>query len=187
MSPLTPWCTDVHAIAQLASAQETVSWLLEAGSITARLRLHWPALVVDVLNEGIGTPAPDEGERLCSGTDAACWVREVQLHSQGKALVHARTVIPGWKDHNPWNRVSTLGHRPLGELLFREAELKRLPLEFALTHQQGAIDPLNTLAAPSRRRVFLRDGAPLLLTEAFDLLAAPVIEPDNVPITATAR
>lgn len=187
MSPITPWCTDVYAIAKLESAQETVSWLLEVASITARLRLHLPALVVDVLDEGIGTPAPDERERLALGTDAACWVREVQLHSQGKALVHARTVIPGWNDHNPWQRVSTLGQRPLGELLFSLPELQRLPLEFALTCQQGAKDQVSALAAPSRRRVFLHDGAPLLLTEAFDLLAAPVIETDNVAITATAR
>lgn len=187
MIPISPWCTDVHVIAKLASAEETVSWLLEVGSITARLRLHWPALVVDVLDEGIGTPAPDERERLAVGTEDACWVREVQLHSHGKALVHARTVVPGWNDYNPWNRVSTLGQRPLGELLFSLPELQRLPLEFALTCQQSAKDQVSALTMPSRRRVFLHDGAPLLLTEAFDLLAAPVIETDKVAITATTR
>ena len=39
MRPITPWCTDVHAIAKLAAPQETVSWLLEVGSITASVRL----------------------------------------------------------------------------------------------------------------------------------------------------
>lgn len=186
MSPITPWSTDVHAIAKLAASQETVSWLLEVGSITARLHLHWPALVVHVLDEGIRPPTSDESKRLNLGTDAVCWVREVQLHSQGTALVHARTVIPDWGYHNPWNKVSTLGQRPLGELLFSLPKLQRSPLEFAWTCQQCATGCASTMAAPSRRRVFLQDGAPLLLTEAFDLLATSVNLTDKEAVAATA-
>lgn len=174
MSPITPWCPQVHRLAPLANAQDALSWLLEVGSITARLRLHWPTLQVDVLDEGVRTPALHERERLNLGGNAVCWVREVQLHAQGQALVHARTVIPGWNSGNPWVKVAALGRRPLGELLFSLPRLDRSPLEFAWTAPPTTAGGAGPLARPSRRRVFLHLGAPLLLTEAFDLLATPV-------------
>lgn len=170
----SPWCSDTRDIVRHAVAPDTLSWLREAGSITARLRARWPALAVEVLDEGLRSPAADEGECLGLAADAACWVREVRLQVPGQVLVRARTVIPDWGGHNPWQAVATLGRRPLGELLFSLPGLQRSPLEFAWVGLRPQAGTERALATPARRRVHRRGGAPLLLTEAFDFLAAPV-------------
>lgn len=174
MTPITSWSTRLESVASFANDSATSSWLQEAGSITARLRRRWPELQVEVLDEGLRAPQPDECERLNVGQDAICWVREVQLHESGHLLVHARTVIVDWSDHNPWHKVSALGQRPLGELLFSLPDLQRSPLEFALARPLPSEHNRRIRTTPARRRVFLREGVPLLLTEAFDLLTVPV-------------
>ena len=170
MTPLTPWMASVHELGSEAAHMDAVSWLVEVGSITARLRTRWPALAVVVLHEGMGTPTVQELARLGIEGPAPCWLRTVRLQSDGRALVHARTVIPDWTPDNPWHQVSRLGQRPLGELLFSLPGLTRSPLEFALTTPYADAASHRSEPVPSRRRVHTRGGAPLLLTEAFDLL-----------------
>ncbi len=160
------WQTDQEAMASNAWSAETTSWLRETGSITARLKQHWPNLTVRVLDEGLRTPQTDERLRLGQPSHATCWVREVVLQAAAHRLIHARTVVPAWTPDNPWHVLSTLGQRPLGELLFNLPDLERLPLEFAVASKASA---------PSRRRVYVWSGAPLLLTETFMLLAC--VEP----------
>ncbi len=179
MKPLAPWSTRTPDFKGHSPSENTTSWLQENGSITARLRLDWPDLCVRVVLEGLFLPELDERERLSLGSTQLCWVREVQLHADDRPLVHARTVVPSWDHRNPWKVVSTLGQRPLGELLFALPRLQRSPLEFAWTRSCGPQGSQRMEATPSRRRVFQRRGAPLLLTEAFDFLGLP--EPDVGP------
>lgn len=172
MNACTPWVL-ADQIEKVAPAVEAQSWLLEAGSITARLKDRWPGTRVRLVSEGRDTPYPEECIRLGLQPNSTCWVREVRLHAAEQLLVHARTVVPHWGPGNPWHDLSALGERPLGELLFQLPDLQRSPLEFGLTH-------LNTLSCftegplkrPARRCTYTRDGAALLLTEAFDFLIA---------------
>lgn len=173
LTPMTPWQTSVQALDLADASPDAVSWLVEVGSITARLRTHWPAVTVDVLDEGLLIPTAAELDRLGLACPQACWVRSVRLQADGRGLVHARSVIPNWHPGNPWYRVSRLGQRPLGELLFSLPGLGRSPLEFALTLPPTTPGGHTAGPTPSRRRVHWHGASPLLLTEAFDLLALP--------------
>ncbi len=177
MTHTTFWRPCVHDVVDPADNPGTVSWLLESGSITARLRRQWPDLKVTVLDEGMLVPTADERARLGLGTGTGCWVREVRLHDNGHQLIHARTVIPAWGDSNPWKVVGELGRRPLGELLFGLPDLTRSPLEFALAAISASTGASLGQINPARRCVFEREGAPLLLTEAFECLALRSQEP----------
>lgn len=172
MNACTPWVL-VDQIEKVAPPVEAQSWLLEAGSITARLKDRWPGTRVRLVSEGRDTPYPEECIRLGLQPNSTCWVREVRLHAAEQLLVHARTVVPHWGPGNPWHDLSALGERPLGELLFQLPDLQRSPLEFGLVD----LKTLNGLAEgplkrPARRCTYTRDGAALLLTEAFDFLIA---------------
>lgn len=178
MNARTHWVL-ADQIEKVAPAVEAQSWLLEAGSITARLKHRWPGTRVRLVYEGRDTPYPEECLRLGLHPNSMCWVREVRLHAAEQLLVHARTVVPHWGPGNPWHDLSALGERPLGELLFQLPDLQRSPLEFGLTHPETlngdsnglAQGPLNQPASrPARRCTYTRDGAALLLTEAFDFL-----------------
>lgn len=185
MTHTTFWRPFVHDVVDPVDNPDAVSWLQEPGSITTRLRRQWPDLKVTVLGEGMLVPALDERARLGLWTGASCWVREVRLHANEQRLIHARTVIPAWGDSNPWKVVGELGRRPLGELLFGLPDLTRSPLEFALTAIGAAAGASLGRVIPARRCVFEREGAPLLLTEAFECLALQSQEPcPAVPTSA---
>lgn len=170
MNACTHWVL-ADQIEEVAPAVEAQSWLLEAGSITARLKHRWPGTRVRLVYEGQDTPYPEECLRLGLQPNSTCWVREVRLHAGEHLLVHARTVVPHWGPGNPWHDLSALGERPLGELLFQLPDLQRSPLEFALTRPDALYrregEPMNR---PARRCTYTRDSAALLLTEAFDFL-----------------
>lgn len=129
--------------------------------MTARLKQQWPDMTVRVLHEGLRVPSDDERQCLNLPAGVACWIREVMLHAGDKHLVGARTIVPEWTPENPWHIVSTLGQRPLGELLFSLPRLVRSPLEFTMNVNSGTF---------LRRRVYRWSGARLLLTEEFPLL-----------------
>jgi chorismate lyase len=157
---------DLHALALPAPLND---WMRERGSLTQRLRAHWGDVSVQPLDEGLGTPLAHEAARAGALAGAPTWLRCVVLVCQGKPRVYARTVIPAWGPHNPWEAVQRMGRQPLGELLFQLPDLQRSAFEWNLgldwphaTHRPGATAP-----APARRCVFMRAGAPLLLTEVF--------------------
>lgn len=165
------WQPEREGLAGKAWPAVTASWLKETGSITARLKRQWPNVTVQVLDEGLRQPLAAERQRLALREGVPGWVREVVLHAGERPLIRARTIVPAWTADNPWHVLSTLGERPLGELLFNLPDLERSPLEFAWG--LGA-------SAPARRRVYTWSGAPLLLTETFVFLAC------TAPITSAA-
>lgn len=153
---------------QLTASPEHISWLLEQGSITQRLRQSYPCLTVEICQEGLDVPLPDEALKLGIGKNSPVWVRSVLLQQQARPLIRARTVIPDGSDTNPWHRVQRLGQQPLGELLFQLTDLERSDFEFTLTNGEFQnVQASDATARLARRRVFHRRGAPLLLTEVF--------------------
>ncbi|MEY5100897.1 MAG: hypothetical protein RJA36_3616 [Pseudomonadota bacterium] len=159
-------------LGRLTSSPEARSWLAERGSLTLRLRRHYPDLEVRVLCEGPGHLLPDEAHRLGLEPGSPAWVREVILHAHGLELVEARSAIPYWSPDNPWCAVQRLGSRALGELLFSDPELERSDFEFMLGagwrwHGSAPAEP-----RLARRCLYHRRAAPLLLTERFLQIAA---------------
>lgn len=155
-------------------------WLLERGSLTARLRDHWGDVAVQLLDEGLAVPLPHEAQRLGLPPDTTAWVRCVLLVCQGRPRVYARTVIPDWGPHNPWAEVQRLGQQPLGELLFRLPDLQRSEFEWGPALDWPHAGQWRAPMAPdplARRCVFAHAQAPLLLTEVF-LDLAPALQTD---------
>ena len=160
---------DLRALTDSPAAR---SWLTERGSLTLRLRQHYPELAVRVLGEGASCLLPDEAQRLGLAPGSPAWVREVTLHAGGLELVAARSAIPHWSPDNPWCEVQRLGTRALGELLFDDPVLERSDFEFMLGtdwHRHGSAPSELRL---TRRCLYHRHAAPLLLTERFLQLAA---------------
>lgn len=161
-----------HAAGALGLEADALDWVLEPGSMTARLRREFPALAVRLEAQGLAVPMQDESSRLGVPAGAPAWIRQVTLHAGDAALLQARTVVPGWSVRNPWAELQRLGDQPLGELLFRLPGLERTPFEVALCTRWPRNEVIGQVAPrPARRCVFVRDGAPLLLTEQFPLLA----------------
>ena len=99
------------ALPCLTASAELQSWALERGSLTRRLRQHWPDTRVQVLSEALTPPLPHEAQALGLATGEAAWVRCVCLIGGDQARIYARTVIPRWHAQNPWAEVQRQGIR----------------------------------------------------------------------------
>lgn len=175
MPPPALWFAETE-LPQLCTDVTSRGWLQERGSLTERLRHQWGDVAVQLLDEGLASPLPHESARLQQAPTTPAWVRCVLLVCQNQPRVYARTVIPNWTAHNPWAEVQRLGRQPLGELLFRLPHLQRSGFEwgpgFTWPHAEHWASPAGAQTRPApeplaRRCVFVREQAPLLLTEVF--------------------
>jgi chorismate lyase len=151
-------------------------WLRDTGSLTAHLRACCgPGFRVEVLGQGWGTPLPSERRRLGLRRGELALVREVRLACADRgAWVFARTLIPAASLRGPAKRLSRLGSRPLGEVLFAQRGARRGETEMARLGPGHALYPLALAgqAAPpgwiwGRRTLFHLGGCPLLVNEIF--------------------
>lgn len=159
------------------------AWLLDRGSLTRRLRsVCGDRFRVRVLFQGWTHPGRDEARVLKLRLDAWAWTREVQLFCGERPWVFARTLIPSQTLSGRGRRLTRLGARPLGEVLFADPSVWRGPVEIARIatgqrlHQRafaGFGEPSDAIWG--RRSVFQIDGCPLLVCEIFlpDLPVSP--------------
>ncbi len=159
------------------SAPALRRWLRAEQSLTARLRRHGP-VQVQVLRQG-HLPLRRAEQRDLQARSG--YVREVILHLQGRPAVWARSATTARAVQGPWKALRGLGARPLAELLFAGAPLRRAPLQAARAPRQGALDRAiqrqwqHRAAAPqpaalprwARSSVFWRHGAALRVMEVF--------------------
>lgn len=137
------------------------SWLDETGSLTARLqRLSGGRLRVRVLVEGWQRPWREERQTLRLPHRELAWVREVQLVVDGTPWVQARSILPRATLTGMGRRLTRLGDRSLGGLLFRDPALRRGEIATSLL-------PLGRQAVWARRSVLHLHGRPVLVAEAF--------------------
>lgn len=163
---------------------ELADWLFDRGSLTRRLRQCCPdRFRVCVLWQGWSRPSRDEARALHLRTDARAWTREVHLLCGDQTWVFARTLIPGATLRGRGRRLTQLGNRPLGEVLFTDPGVQRGPVEIARIvtgqrlHQRafaGFTEP-PPVAIWGRRSIFRLDSQPLLVCEIFlpDLPTSP--------------
>jgi chorismate--pyruvate lyase len=157
-------------------------WLFDPGSLTQRLRaLCGNRFRVHVLSQHWSRPRYDEARALQLRLDAWAWTREVQLLCGDQPWVFARTLIPA-RTLNGWGRrLTRLGNKPLGAVLFADFRVQRGPVEVArisATHRlhqrafAGFTEPPDAIWG--RRSVFKRADEPLLVSEIFlpDLLVS---------------
>lgn len=149
-------------------------WLIDRGSLTARIVAHCSKFQVQVLCEERAPPFRDERTLIGLAAGRHAWVREVLLVADGIPVVFAHSILAPCELRGAWHMARAIGCRPLGAALFADPGIQRGPLTAArLTaahplqqHAAAAVgSPLPTLWG--RRSRFSRQGRPLLVTEVF--------------------
>ena len=155
-------------------------WLRDAGSLTARIRARCERFAVQVVCQKLARVHRDEALLLGLRPGERAWVREVLLVADGRPVVFARSLLPPRNVRGAWDLFHGIGSRPLGQALFSDPAISRLPLacrrldgrdaryhraQAALTRYAPAQSLPRTLWA--RRSVFLLRGSALMVSEAF--------------------
>ncbi len=150
-------------------------WLLDPGSLTQRLRQRCPGRFrVALRRQGWGRPAPDERRALGMGHGERAVIREVHLLCGDMPWVFARTVIPVSTLRGAQRRLTRLGTKSLGAVLFADTSMRRGEVEVTRL-QRGeplrlrALGDAATTAATvwGRRSVFRLQARSLLVSEFF--------------------
>jgi chorismate--pyruvate lyase len=150
------------------------AWLAHPGSLSGRVVAAHGPMRVEVLAERARIPNEDEYRALGRPSHKRAHVREVLLHAAGRPLVLAHSIVARRDLTGAWQRVRTLGTRPLANALFADPRVARAPFEFARLDPRHALwkraralvgGDLPLLWA--RRSLFRRRGRPLMVTEVF--------------------
>lgn len=153
----------------------TLSWLLDATSLTQRLVARCPGqFQVQVLDEGWARPSLNESRALGMKPGTVARIRQVRLLCDGVPWVFARTIIPYSTLKGPVRRLHLLGSKPLGAVLFADTSMRRGELEIAAIGKGSALyqDAMRAQRSKpatiwGRRSVFYLSGKPLLVNEIF--------------------
>jgi len=149
-------------------------WLVDHGSLTARLVARSSRFRVAVHRQARARPNRDEGALIGVSVPVRALARDVVLYCDDRPVVCAHSVVAYRHQHGPWRMVAGLGARPLGAALFADRTIARRALAFLRLPRWH---PLYSMAAEvagetpvelwARRSVFERDRAALLVTEVF--------------------
>lgn len=150
-------------------------WLWDRGSLTAKLKTACTgAFSVAVKQQRWGRAHYSEGRLLGVRRGMLSIVREVELQCDGVPWVFARTLIPASSLRGSARRLTMLGSRPLGEVLFSDPSAIRGPMELTRLvprHSLFSSAVSSLQEAPSeiwgRRTLFYIDRSPLLVNEIF--------------------
>ncbi len=159
-------CTNIPA--------SLLDWLLDPASLTRRLQQVCGEFRVQVLNQAWARPLHDETHALSLRNGAQVFVREVLLLCDGQPRVFARTVIPRQTLSGKYRRLTRLGNKSLGAVLFADPLMRRDKLELsAITARHPLFERAThkLIKQPSviwgRRSLFHLNNKPLLLSEIF--------------------
>ena len=166
-------------------------WLLDRASLTLRLQQLCPGETsrgfrVKVLSQLRGIPRLDEAQALAMQPRELAVIRQVLLMCGRQPWIYARTVIPVSSLRGKLQRLTGLGTRPLGGVLFADPGMRRGKVELAEILPGQALYAAATArgrhrpaAIWGRRSVFRLSGKPLLVSEIFlpDFPAASPLPP----------
>ncbi len=172
---LEPHWSAIQSLQRVDLPPAVAGWLRDRGSLTARLKgVCGDGFSVLLRHQGWQSPLYSEMQLLAMRRGEVAIIREVELMCGDKALVFARTIIPASSLRGPARRLSMLGTKPLGEVLFSDPRMRRGPIEVARLQPRH---PLFVAATASladrpdslwgRRTIFYLAGAPLLVNEIF--------------------
>lgn len=149
------------------------SWLLDPGSLTAKLKAQCTLFEVEILNEEEGEITDNERQRLGEhGQGDRFWIREVLLRCDGTAHVFARTVFP-MACANENSHYLHMGTQPLGHYLFNDPRTRREDFELGKIASQGPLQEVlkqeQQISLPlwGRRSLFRVGELPILVAEIF--------------------
>lgn len=149
------------------------SWTYEASSLTQRLRDYYGnTIAVTILVHQWHTPFLSERRQLQLPPHRYGLTREVMLHTNGKPLLLARTIIPKETIKVAHRNLSHLGTRPLGEVIFSYPDLERISMDLTLI-EPSAWTPKTQKDANinqpiwGRRTIYAIQKRPMLVSEFF--------------------
>lgn len=152
---------NIHCFCYKQVPYEIRRWLSFPGSMTKKMRaISREGVHVNILKHGWGKLTPSEQDSLQSKQTTVV-VREIEMLSGNEVWMVARTAMPPDSLLGKWRRLQRLGTKPLGDLLFKDPQLKRSPFEFQLLRQKNGLDIW------ARRSIFYLTTGPILLTEVF--------------------
>ncbi len=162
-------------------------WLTRPGSLTRHLSTLG-RVEVKVMREHAARPWQDEAACLGISPRASVWLREVVLYVDGVAMVAAHSIAPLGASRGVWRAMRSLGTRPLAELLYADAAVRRsalssqrLTARHPLFRYATAYDGSAASTLHARRSVFVRGDAPLMVTECMlPALWAAVARPEAI-------
>jgi chorismate lyase len=150
-------------------------WLTRGGSLTAHLRTLG-VVTLRVTREAVAVAWADEYAALGVSAREPVWVREVVLEVDGVPFVAAHSIVPLAASRSVWQSMRRLSSRPLAELLYNDGSVSRSALVSARITARHSLVSLarreiagatqhEPHALVARRSVFMRRGAPLMVTE----------------------
>jgi len=163
------------SVARHVASPELLDWLLDPTSLTNRLRQGCRGqFSVEPVNQVWQRPMLNEAQALGVLPHERCFVREVRLLCDDEPLVFARTVIPVRTLTGPRRRLSRLGKKPLGAVLFADPSMLRSGIEIAKLSPGQPLFARATAGLPKpptniwgRRSAFFLNHQPLLVSEIF--------------------
>lgn len=149
-------------------------WLLDPGSLTARIKSRCREFRVRVIAQGRVRGGLDEAPLFGIRGARTLLGRDVLLMCGDVPLVFAHSVLRAEDVRGPWRAVSGMGSKPLGAALFADPRIVRHPLRYRWLRAghplySAAMAAVRTELPPlwARRSLFRLQGAPLLVTEVF--------------------
>ncbi len=178
--PQSPRWKDHQQLQQADLPYRQRSWLLDSGSLSARLvRASNNHFRVHMLSQSWQSARLDEYQLLGIKPKERCLIREVLLLCHEQPWVYARSVLPVTSLVGKLRHLRQFGTQPLGQLLFNTPGMRRNPFEVAqigraqlpVAAQLVDHDHLkpNTRSEPTwgRRSRFTLYDRPLMVSEIF--------------------
>ena len=149
-------------------------WLIDNGSLTARLQRQYVDFCVKKVRLQYAKPLRDEARLLALKPHQYALIREVLLMGNHQPVVFAHSVLPKSALRGAWNKLGKLGNKPLGATLFANPKVKRKALEYKKLPRHHSIsmrvaEHMQTSPKQlwARRSVFQLNCAKILVTEVF--------------------
>src|SRR5471030_1133639 len=150
-------------------------WLSDPGSLTARLKAHFPRLHVRVIAQGWQSAQRDEWHELhLPAPHIRVATREVLLMDGPTTLVFAHSITLRSALRGGFKLFGRIGSHPLGESLFADPTITRSPLAWCCVDRRHPLwIKANAAAGPlpprlwARRSLFNAGRDRLLVTELF--------------------
>ena len=163
-----------HWLKKPILARVLQSWLIDNGSLTARLQLHYSHFAVKPVAVKYAKPIANESALLHLPAYKTTLIREVLLMGNNQPVVFAHSVLPRASLRGSWNGLGRLGNKPLGATLFANQKVKRMPLSYKklsphhkLFQRATAHLSIKPTYLWARRSIFSLNCAKILVTEIF--------------------
>lgn len=149
-------------------------WLMRTGALTTALR-QLGTLELSVLTERVRSLTCEDSRVLGRPAGQPVWTREIVMRIDGIQCIVARSLTPLGASHGVWQGIRRLRTRPLADMLYHDASIRRSDFEVARlmrrsalfqTVQRNLVDKA-LLPLLARRSVFWRYDQPLLVAECF--------------------